>query len=233
MEDVVMDAAGTKQTLGTPGIVLHRAALYDFTVWLLSLGRERVLRERILRLARLSPGDEVLDVGCGTGTLAITAKGQVGITGNVYGVDASSEMLARASKKARKAGVDIVLEKGLVEALSFPDARFDVVLSTVMLHHLPGRIRRLCAAEIRRVLKPGGRVLAVDFGTSPNDKRGFVAHFHRHGHINLSEIVALFSEAGLNIVESGAVGIGGLQFVLAEAPSPQGISASFVTRRKL
>lgn len=213
------NAAEAKQTLGTPGIVLHRAALYDFTLWLLSLGREGTLRERVLRLARLSPGEQILDVGCGTGTLAIAAKRQVGTTGKVYGVDASSEMLSRAGKMARKAGVEIVLEKGLVEALSFPDAHFDLVLSTVMLHHLPGKIRRLCAAEIRRVLKPGGRVLAVDFGTSPSQKGGFVAHFHRHGHISLSEIVALFSEAGLNIVESGAVGIGDLQFVRAEAPS--------------
>jgi len=167
----------------------------------------------------LSSGEQVLDVGCGTGTLAIAAKQKVGTTGKVYGVDASPEMLSRASKKARKAGVEIVLEKGLAQALPFPDAHFDVVLSTVMLHHLPGKIRRQCAGEIRRVLKPGGRVLAVDFGTSPTEKRGFVAHFHRHGHISLSEIIAIFSEAGLSIVESGAVGISDLQFVLAAAPT--------------
>ncbi len=141
------DTAEPKQTLGTTGLVLHRAALYDLTLWLLSLGREKGLRERVLRLARLSPSEQVLDVGCGTGTLAIAAKQQVGTTGTVYGVDASPEMLARANKKARKAGVEIVLKNGLVEALPFPDAQFDVVLSTVMLHHLPGKLRRQCAAE--------------------------------------------------------------------------------------
>jgi hypothetical protein len=61
-------------------------------------------------------------------------------------------------------------------------------------------------------------VLAVDFGTSPAQKGGIVTHFHRHGHISLDEIVATFSETGLNIVESGAVGISDLQFVLAAAP---------------
>ena len=165
-----------------------------------------------------APGGRVLDVGCGTGTLAIAAKRQVGTIGTVYGVDASPEMLARANKKARKARVEIVLKNGLVESLPFPDAHFDVVLSTVMLHHLPGKLRRQCTGEIRRVLKPGGRVLAVDFGTSPTQKRGIVAHFHRHAHISLAEIVAIFSEAGLSIGESGAVGISDLQFVLAAAP---------------
>src|SRR6266567_2064029 len=217
-EGELTNTAEAKQTLGTSGLVLHKAALYDLTLWLLSLGREGVFREKVLRLARLSSGEQVLDVGCGTGTLAIAAKRRVGSTGTVYGVDASPEMLARANKKASKAGVDIVLKNALVEALPFPDAQFDVVLSTVMLHHLPGKLRRQCAAEIRRVLKPGGRVLAVDFGTSHSQKRGIVAHFHRHGHISLAEIVAIFNEAGLDIVESGAVGISDLQFVLAAAP---------------
>src|SRR5260370_24933651 len=126
------NAAEAKQTLGTRGLVLHRAALYDFALWLLSLGRESAFREKVLRLAHLSPGEKVLDVGCGTGTLAIAAKQQVGPAGTVYGVDASPEMLARAGKKATKAGVEIVLKNALVEALPFPDAHFDAVLSTVM-----------------------------------------------------------------------------------------------------
>src|SRR5437879_13713515 len=105
------------------------------------LGREGAFREKVLRLARLQPGEAVLDVGCGTGTLAIAAKRQVGPTGTVYGVDASPEMLARAGKKARKAGVEIFFKNGLVEALPFPDAHFAAVLSTVMLHQLPRRLR--------------------------------------------------------------------------------------------
>lgn len=207
------NTAEVKRSLGTSGLVLHNAALYDFTLWLLSLGREGTLRERVLRLARLLPGEQVLDVGCGTGTLAIAAKRQVGTTGTVTGVDASPEMLARARTKAGNAGVEIVFKNGLAEALPFPDAHFDVVLCTVMLHHLPAGARRQCGREIRRVLRPGGRVLAVDFGAS--QKRGIVAHFHRHGHISLSEMVSIFSECGLSIVESGAVGISDLQFALA------------------
>ena len=202
----------------TTGLLLHGAARYDLLVWLVTLGRERVFREKVLRLARLKPGESMLDVGCGTGTLAIAAKRHVGPKGTVYGIDASTEMIARASKKARKAGVEVVFQNGLAEALPFPDAQFDAVLSTVMLHHLPPKARQQCACETRRVLKPGGRVLAVDFGAA-QEKRSLLTHIHRrHGHVSLPNIIAMLREAGLNSVESGAVGIRDLQFVLATAP---------------
>jgi ubiquinone/menaquinone biosynthesis C-methylase UbiE len=212
------NAVEAKQKLETSGLVLHGAARYDLLLWLLTLGRERVFREKVLRLARLLPAERVLDVGCGTGSLAIVARQQVGPAGMVCGVDASREMLARAVKKASKAGLEIGFKNGLAQALPFPDSHFDAVLSTLMLHHLSSEIRRQCAREVRRVLKPGGRVLAVDFGTSPAQKGGVVAHFHRHGHVSPAEIVAIFTETGLSIVESGAVGISDLQYVLAAAP---------------
>jgi ubiquinone/menaquinone biosynthesis C-methylase UbiE len=156
-------------------------------------------------------------VGCGTGTLAIMAKELVGPKGAVCGVDASPEMIARAEKKASKAGVEIVIKNALAEALPFSDGHFDAVMNTVMLHHMPGKLRNQCASEIRRMLRSGGRVLAVDFGASPGE-RGIVAHFHQHGHISLAEMVDIFSETGLRIEESGAIGIGDLQFVLGVAP---------------
>jgi ubiquinone/menaquinone biosynthesis C-methylase UbiE len=127
-------------------------------------------------------------------------------------------MLARAGKKARKAGVEVVFTHAVAEALPFPHAHFDAVLSTVMLHHLPRKARQQCACEIRRVLKPGGRVFAVDFGGPARERRGLIAHLHRHGHVNLPDMIALLSEAGLNTVESGAVGLRDMQFVLATAP---------------
>jgi ubiquinone/menaquinone biosynthesis C-methylase UbiE len=214
----MMTMADLHRTLSTTGSVLHWAASYDLLVWLLTLGQERVFREKVVRLARLQPGESVLDVGCGTGTLAIAAKRCVGPTGTVHGIDASPEMIARAGKKARKAGVEVVFKHAVAEALPVPDAHVDAVLSTVMLHHLPRKARQQCACEIRRVLKPGGRVLAVDFGGPARQRGGLFAHVHRHGHVNLPDMIALLSEAGLHMVESGAVGMRDLQFVLATAP---------------
>ena len=91
------------------------------------VGRERAFREKLLRFARLQPGETVLDVGCGTGSLAIAAKMQVGPAGKVYGIDASPEILARARKKARKAGVEVTFEQAPGQALPFPDGHFDAV----------------------------------------------------------------------------------------------------------
>jgi ubiquinone/menaquinone biosynthesis C-methylase UbiE len=201
----------------TKGRVLHSAAGYDLLAWLLLLGRERAFRERLVQLARLQPGQSVLDIGCGTGSLAIAAKRRVGPLGSVHGIDASPEMIARARKKASKAGMDVTFTNGVVEGLPFPDEHFDAVLSTLMLHHLPRAAREQCVREIRRVLKPGGRVLAVDFGGAAGHRKSLIEHFHRHGRVDVHDIIKLLSEAGLEIIESGAVGVRDLNFVLAMA----------------
>ncbi|HYN80155.1 MAG TPA: methyltransferase domain-containing protein [Gemmatimonadaceae bacterium] len=195
-----------------------QARYYDLLAWLLTLGREPGFRARLADLARLEPGETVLDVGCGTGTLAIVAKRRVGAAGTVRGIDASPEMIDQARRKAMKAGIDVVFQTGIVEALPFPDAQFDVVLSTLMLHHLPGPVRQQCAREMRRVLKPGGRVLAVDFATPAGQRKGLLARFHRHGHLALRDMTELLAESGVRVVESGSVGVGDLHFALATAP---------------
>jgi ubiquinone/menaquinone biosynthesis C-methylase UbiE len=219
-EDDMKNVEDQNLTPETTGLVLHGTArFYDLMAWVVMLGRERAFREKLIDLACLKNGESVLDVGCGTGTLAIAAKQRVGSTGNSYGIDASPEMIARADRKAKKAGIEVVFKNGVVEALPFPDAQFDVVFSTLMLHHLPREAREKCAREMRRVLKPGGRVLAVDF-SSPQKKRSLLGHFHhRHGHVELRDMIALLSEAGLNVVKSGALGIRDMQFALAKAPS--------------
>lgn len=203
----------------TKGAVMRSSArFYDLMVWLLTLGRERPFREQLVALARLQPGESVLDVGCGTGTLALTAKRRVGPTGIVHGIDASPEMIARATRKAKKAGADVTFRTAVVEALPFPDREFDVVLSTLMLHHLPRPTREQSAREIRRVLKPGGRVLAVDFGMPGRHHSGILGHLHyRRGHVALDKVIELLSASGLTVVESGPVGVRDLHFTLATA----------------
>ena len=201
------------------GAVLHSAVFYDAIVWLASRGRERQLRQRLLDLSGLRAGEAVLDVACGTGTLAILAKETAGRSGMVCGVDASPEMLARARSKAARAGAEIRFENAPAQALPFADASFDLVLGTMMLHHLGRDARRELAAELRRVIKPGGRALLVDFARPEAKRRGFAAHFrHRHGHVDLREIAALLEPAGFQLRESGPVGVMNLHFALAMLP---------------
>ena len=216
----------------TTGIVFHRALSYDAFLWLISLGRERAYREKALDLAGIRRGESVLDIGCGTGTLAIAAKQRVGPTAKVYGVDASPEMLARAGKKAKKAGAEVAFKNGIVEALPFPEGQFVAMLSTVMLHHLDREARQRCAHEVRRVPKPAGRLLAVDFARPAEGKRGLLDHFHHHGYLNLHDLVTLLTKAGLNPIESGDVGFGGLQFVLA-SPSSRAVTSTANDESKL
>lgn len=186
------------------------------------LGRERSFRRKLIDLARLKVGDSVLDVGCGTGTVAIVAKERVGQSGRVFGIDASPEMIDRAARKARRAGIEIDFRNERVEAMPFEDAQFNAVLSTLMLHHLPRKVREQAIREMRRVLKPGGRVLIVDFGGT-EQQRGLLAHLHRrHGHVNSTEIAALLNAAGLNVIDAGAVGTRDLHFALGGAPCCNG-----------
>lgn len=212
----------------TSGKVLHRARAYDALAWVLTLGRERRFRDRLVDLAHLEPGDSVLDVGCGTGALAIAARDRVGSGNQVCGVDPSPEMVVRARAKGAKAGADVRFETATVEALPFADATFDAVLSTLMLHHLSEEGRRQGIGEITRVLKPGGRFLAVDTGGGGGAGGKHHTLFHlvrRHAHFDLDELVPVLEGAGLGIVEqgtvpsTGTVGLPPLRFVLAAAPS--------------
>lgn len=138
------------------------APLYDAVAWLSTGGQEGAIRRETIAAARITPGASVLDVGCGTGTLAIAAAKKAKTDGEVHGIDASPEMIELARRKAAKKGVAATFHVAPIEALPFPDATFDVVLSTFMLHHLPDDVKRAGFAEVHRVLKPGGHLLAVD-----------------------------------------------------------------------
>lgn len=210
---MIAHTATAPQTRGR--VMRSSARFYDALVWLVTLGRERAFRERLVDLARLVADESVLDVGCGTGTLAMAAKRRVGERGVVRGIDASPEMIERARRKAAKAGARVDFETAVAESLPFPGASFDVVLSTLMLHHLPKATRQECAREMRRVLKPGGRVLAVDFAKSAGERRGLIGHLHRHGHVTQARIAELLTDAGLTVAESGPVGIRDLHFTIA------------------
>ena len=197
------------------GAVIHSALPYDMLITVLTFGRERKFRERLLGPAGLKPGESVLDIGCGTGGLAMAAARQVGASGKVCGIDPSAEMIDRARAKARRASLEIAFEVAWAQALPFPDASFDVVLSTVMLHHIPRAGREEALREVRRVLVPGGRLLAVDFGADPGGHKGLLGHLHRHGGMTARNLSDLVTRSGFDVVKSGPLRTWDLQFVLA------------------
>ncbi len=202
----------------TEGRLIRWAFLYDLLLQVLFVGKERAFRNRVADLARLAPGESVLDVGCGTGTLAIVAKQRVGAAGKVSGIDASPAMISRARQKALTASADVDLRVAAAEALPWPDAEFDVVLSTAMLHHLPDDARGRCLHEIRRVLKPKGRLLAVDFGGARHARHSVIARFRHHARFDLDVILPLLRELGFGM-ERGDVDFLGLRYVRATLPT--------------
>ena len=203
-------------TTATKGLILRsHARYYDIVVRLLTFGHRGTLYDRLVDLARLAADERVLDVGCGTGSLALVAKARVGAGGVVHGIDASKEMLERASRKAQRRRLQVDLQIASVEALPFPDRSLDVVFSTLMLHHLPRPVRRKCAGEMARVLRLGGRVLVADFQTPAREREGWLARLHRHGFVTLDEVQELLTTGGFRVLESGEVGVGDLHFTLA------------------
>ena len=152
----------TAADAATKGRVIRWARAYDRLLTILTLGREAALRRETLERAALLPGERVLDVGCGTGTLAIGAA-QAHPDCEVVGIDPASAMVGRAREKARAAKATVAFGVGAIEKLPAEDARFDVVLSSLMLHHVPEESRVEGLREVRRVLRPGGRLVLVDF----------------------------------------------------------------------
>lgn len=125
--------------------------------------REGTVKRRLLDHAALRPGLRLLDLGCGTGTLAIMAKEReraIWITG----VDGDPAVLGRARAKAAARALDIEFVDGRATALPFERADFDLVLCSLFLHHLWPHERLATLGEVQRVLRPGGRLLVADWG---------------------------------------------------------------------
>ncbi|HET7874246.1 MAG TPA: class I SAM-dependent methyltransferase [Methylomirabilota bacterium] len=138
------------------------APLYDALVSVMAffIGGEHRLRQRVVALVDPRPGERVLDVACGTGTLAALMAERVGTGGSVVGIDFSPRLIELAR---RKEGMpQLSFRQANAEAIPYPEESFDKATITYGLHEMfrPGREKTL--NEIRRVLRPGGRLVAVD-----------------------------------------------------------------------
>jgi ubiquinone/menaquinone biosynthesis C-methylase UbiE len=138
--------------------------LYDLVA---RLTGERRFKRRLVELARIASGQDVLDLGCGTGTLALLIKRtRPGV--RVVGLDIDPRILAIARRKMQRAGVVLELQEGSATEPPFAPASFDRVLTTLMLHHLTTAQKRAALTAARRLLRPGGELHVADWGKPHN-----------------------------------------------------------------
>jgi ubiquinone/menaquinone biosynthesis C-methylase UbiE len=130
---------------------------------------------RLLQQAAIRPGYRVLEIGCGTGNLAILAR-RLNPTAGIFGIDPDPQALSLAAAKAHRAGVLVELAQAYSEQLPFPDAAFDTVLSAFMLHHIPPASKLPALREAYRALKPGGTLHLVDFRGGEHRRAGRFAN---------------------------------------------------------
>ena len=135
------------------GALIHRARLYELTAWTGFLGRRRRVFDRLVAEAGVRPDDRVLDVGCGTGYFARRAATVIGPNGGLVGVDPSTAVIEYARRKLPSA----VFHVAGAQAIPEPERSFEVVVSSLAVHHIPSEDRPAAFGEMSRVLRPDSK----------------------------------------------------------------------------
>jgi ubiquinone/menaquinone biosynthesis C-methylase UbiE len=167
-------------------------------------GPMSIARMRKDMLAQLTQrGDvsskKILDVGSGTGTMAVMIK-QAYPAADVVGLDGDPEILEIARSKTRNLEIEIRFDQGMSFDLPYPDGSFDVVLTSMMLHHLSRDDKQRTAEEMYRVLRPAGQLFGADF-VEPRSSFGkairpFTHRFERVADNLDGFLPVMFREAG-------------------------------------
>lgn len=179
--------------------------LYDVFADLFFLGRRRATFQVLIAAAGVHYGQEVLDVGCGTGYFARLLAEAVGPDGRVVGIDPSRAMISYARRRTGRAS-NCQFQVGTAEALEFPTEHFDVVVSSLVMHHLAKDLQVPALQEMRRVLRPGAKLLVAEAET-PHHGCGWQMLARIHGYDRMARMVpqlaSLATQAGFGGVRSG------------------------------
>lgn len=143
------------------GVFDSVASKYDLMNDVMSFGLHRLWKAFTVRQANVRPGMKVLDIASGTGDLALAFAREAGPTGEVWLTDINGAMLAEGRNRMLDAGLLLPVAQCDAEQLPFPDHRFDVVSVAFGLRNMTHKDRAL--AEMRRVLRPGGKLLVLEF----------------------------------------------------------------------
>ena len=186
--------------------MLRSPRMYDFTVELFFLGRRRPSYQALVVAAGVRPGQRVLDVGCGTGYLSRLVARSVGPHGVVLGIDPSASMLHYTSQKTASTG-NCEFQVAAAEALPFPGDHFDVVVSSLVLHHLPEGLRVRALEEMRRVLRPSGALLVAEARNPGHGFSGVLARAHGYDRMaqQVERLDSLAAAAGFGDIRQGEV----------------------------
>lgn len=178
---------------------------YDSYMRKVTFGREHILREMTVGLAQVKPGDSVLEVGCGTGTLTLAAKRKAGPSGKAFGIDLIPGMIEASRRKAAQANEEITFQLGSINDIPFSENQFDVVMCSFMIFHMSEDTRRKGIAEIHRVLKPQGRLLVLDLALPAQPVQRVIAKTLFGGMLghDLRELLPLMEVSGFSEVEFG------------------------------
>ena len=185
---------------------------------MLSLGQQEAILEATLEAAELKPGESLVDIGCGTGKLAVAAAAMLGDkhggTSHVLGIDATPGMIDLAIERAHDAGVAADFQVGIAEALPLADEATDAVTSSYFFHHLPSEVKPEALREMWRVLAPGGRLVITDYARA-RGLYGLIAsipmraNFYEYVRPQLGgELERIIAAAGLGEPETCAVFLG-------------------------
>jgi len=129
--------------------------------------RESTFKRHLLKQAGIDRGHRVLDLGCGTGTLALLIKSHHP-KADVFGLDADTKVLEAARAKATRAHLNTRFDHGMAFELPYPNVSFDRVISSLLFHHLTRENKERTLREVFRVLRRGGELHVADWGKAQN-----------------------------------------------------------------